>query len=98
MEIINKKSKEITELVDLIEKLRKTFFYYKDISKPLLNGELYLDNRDMTRLLKISGRSLQDYRDKGILAFYKLEGKILYRQSDVLKFLEDNYYATFKEE
>jgi len=34
---------------------------------------------------------LQQYRDDGLLPFIKLERKILYRESDIGKVLEDNY-------
>ena len=98
MDVIDKKSPEIKDILKMAEDLHKKFMYYKEISKPLLNGELYLDNRDMTRLLKISERSLHDYRDRGVIPFYKVEGKILYKQSEILKLLEDNYFKSYTKE
>lgn len=95
MNIIDEKSVEINEILMMAEDLHKKFLYYKEISKPLLNGELYLDNRDMARLLKISERSLHDYRNRGVLPFYKIEGKILYKQSEILKLLEENYFESW---
>ena len=44
-------------------------------------------------MLKISRRCLQDYRDQGRIPYIQLGGKILYRQSDIEKLLEENYHA-----
>jgi predicted site-specific integrase-resolvase len=47
--------------------------------------------------LKISRRTLQDYRTEGKIPYYQLGGgKILYRESDIEKMLEDNYFASFE--
>ena len=52
--------------------------------------ERWLDNQEVKQLLRISPRTLQSYRDKGILPFSKLGGKFFYRASDVEKLLEQN--------
>lgn len=98
MEAIEKNSSEITSIINMVEEIYNAWLHYKNYSKPLLNGEQFLDNKELSELLHISQRSLQDYRDHGKIPFYKLEGKILYKQSDILKFLADNYYESWKEE
>ncbi len=50
----------------------------------------WLDNQEVMRLLKISPRSLQSYRDQGILPFTRLGGKIYYKASGVEDLLERN--------
>jgi predicted site-specific integrase-resolvase len=42
-------------------------------------------------MLHISKRTLQQYRDDGLIPFVKLERKILFRESDIIKVLEDGY-------
>ena len=46
-------------------------------------GEHYLTDRELSERLKISRRTLQDYRNNGILPYRQLGGKILYRKSDI---------------
>ncbi|ETK07141.1 hypothetical protein T230_08965 [Tannerella sp. oral taxon BU063 isolate Cell 1/3] len=41
--------------------------------------------------LKLSTRTLQEYRSRGLLAFYKIGGKILYKQSDLQAMLDRHY-------
>ena len=38
-----------------------------------------------------SARTLQEYRSRGLLAFYKIGGKILYKQSDLQAMLDRHY-------
>jgi len=53
----------------------------------------YLNNNQACEMLHISQRTLQDYKDKGRISFYKLEGKILYKYSDIENLLNNNYKA-----
>ncbi|WP_044187775.1 helix-turn-helix domain-containing protein, partial [Porphyromonas sp. COT-290 OH860] len=39
----------------------------------------------------ISPRTLQDYRDKGIIPYTQIAGKILYKLSNLEKLLKENY-------
>ncbi|WP_278844367.1 helix-turn-helix domain-containing protein, partial [Hoylesella timonensis] len=43
--------------------------------------------------LRLSTRTLQEYRNAGVLPFYKIGGKILYKQSDIQTMLERHYNA-----
>ena len=55
-----------------------------------------MTDKQLANALKISRRTLQDYRTNGILSYYMVGGKVLYKESDVLKLLEDNYYPSYK--
>ncbi|WP_366133929.1 helix-turn-helix domain-containing protein, partial [uncultured Porphyromonas sp.] len=41
--------------------------------------------------LFLSPRTLQDYRDKSIIPYTQIAGKILYRLSDINRILSENY-------
>lgn len=64
--------------------------------KPLLGGERYLTDKELSSLLKISRRSLQDYRNEGRIPYIQLGGKILYRESDIEKILQAGYREAFR--
>jgi excisionase family DNA binding protein len=71
--------------------------YVVDNYKPSLNGEHYLTDREVSERLKVSRRTLQDYRTEGKILYYQLGGgKILYRESDIEKMLNDNYFSAFE--
>ena len=79
----HKKENPLENLVmSLHEKLDK-------INKIIDSGvNVWLDNSDVIRKLKISNRSLQMYRDRGLIKFYKRLGKIWYKASEVDAFVE----------
>lgn len=60
--------------------------------RPLLNGERYISDKDLSEFLKINRRTLIQYRQKGLLPYYRIGGKIIYRESDIRHILENNYY------
>ncbi len=64
--------------------------------KPTLNGDSSYTDEELSQKLKLSRRSLQDYRNEGCIPYIKLGGKILYRSSDIEKLLEDGYKDKFR--
>ena len=65
--------------------------------KPSLNVERYLTDKEVSEQLKLSRRTLQDYRTEGKIPYYQLGGgKILYRESGIEKMLNDNYFTPFE--
>ncbi|WP_424050461.1 helix-turn-helix domain-containing protein [Prevotella melaninogenica] len=61
--------------------------------KPLFGGEHFLTGKEVCERLYVSPRTLQDYRDKGIVPYTQFAGKILYKASDLERLLEENYSA-----
>jgi len=48
--------------------------------------------------LKVSRRTLQEYRNNGVIPYYVLGGKILYRESDLEALLQRCYHPATKSE
>lgn len=90
-EIINKETPEMKQLISGIQEVGKRFQEIAQTHRPLFDGELYLTGREVCEKLFISPRTLQDYRDKGILPYTQIAGKILYRVSDLNQLLQENY-------
>ncbi|NDV97079.1 DNA-binding protein [Dysgonomonas sp. 521] len=92
MEIINGKSPEILSFTQTLEELLEAIRKLSDKCSPALNGEKYLSGKDISRILGLSIGTLQVWRDQGIIPYIQITGKILYKESDVIKLLEENYY------
>jgi hypothetical protein len=45
----------------------------------------WLDNQDVCKILNISKRTLQTYRDNGTLAYTQINHKVFYKPEDVEK-------------
>ncbi|RGT50918.1 helix-turn-helix domain-containing protein [Bacteroides intestinalis] len=90
MEILDRKSTEINSFFSALDELLDTIQQALKNRTPHLNGEKFLSNRDLCRMLQISPRTLQDWRDTGKIPFIQIKEKILYKESMVLKWLEDS--------
>ncbi len=88
--MLDRKSKEIDLFFTALDELSTIIQQEMKNRTPHLNGEKFLSNRDICQRLHISSRTLQDWRDTGVVPFIHIRGKILYRESDVLKLIEDN--------
>jgi excisionase family DNA binding protein len=58
-------------------------------SKPL--KEDWLTNQEVAKVLNVTPRTLQNYRDKGIISFSQVGSKIYYKVADIEKHLESHY-------
>ena len=59
--------------------------------RPLMDGNRYLTDKEVSQIMKVSRRTLQEYRNEGRLPYIQLGGKVLYRESDIEKMLRDGY-------
>ena len=91
MKQIGDSNEDMLALLEAVVGIKNELLYIKEHFHPLLKGEIYLSGEQVCEMLHISKRTLQQYRDDGLIPFIKLERKILFRESDIIKVLEDNY-------
>ena len=53
--------------------------------------DVFFDNGEFMKLMNISKRTAQEWRNKKIILFTQVGNKIYYKLSDVKKLLNDNY-------
>ena len=91
MKQIGDSNEDMLALLEAVVGIKNELLYIRENFHPLLKGEIYLSGEQVCEMLHISKRTLQQYRDDGLIPFIKLERKILFRESDIIKVLEDNY-------
>jgi excisionase family DNA binding protein len=64
--------------------------------RPALNGERCLTDRELSERLSVSRRTLLEWRTEELIGYIQLGGKILYRESDVLKFIEKHFHKPYE--
>ena len=79
-----------------LEDLSKRVEKIRDSNKPSLDGERYYTDKELAVILKVSRRSLQDYRYNGILPYTQIGGRILYRASEIERVLMDGYKEAYR--
>ena len=72
------------ELKDLLEMTKDATEKYASI----FNKEKWLDIQEVCLMMNITKRTLQTYKDKGILCYSRLNRKNYYKLSDVKALLE----------
>ena len=91
-------SYEETRILNLIKSLELILEQLKKFDFKLrssLLDENFLSDAELSKLLKIDRRTLKRYRNCGKIPYYKLKGKILYKESDIYELIEKHYYPSF---
>lgn len=87
----------VAGILKLIGDIEKGLEKYGTTHRLILDGELYLTDIELSERLKITRRTLQDYRSAGKIPFYMVCGRVLYRQSDIEALLQEGYNGTADE-
>ena len=90
-ELINKDNEWIIHFMGSLDRLLDNY------ERPTLGGERFFTDKEVSAQLKVSRRTLQDYRNEGRIAYIQLGGKILYRESDIEKMLTDGYRSAYRQ-
>lgn len=83
--------KELDSMLNGIESMSEK-------SKASFGNERFLTDKEVSAWLKVSRRTLQDYRNNGIVSYYQLGGKILYKESDIEKLVMGGYRNAYRTE
>lgn len=87
----------MTEVIELMlritDDIRLIKAYLQTIrkSKVELFSESWIDGQDVMQALHISKRTLQTFRDSGILHYSRINGKFYYKVEDIEALLESKY-------
>ena len=88
---LNMKADDMQVVLSAISSVSRRIKEVAQTHKPLFGGEHFLTSKEVCERLYISPRTLQDYRDRGIIPYTQFAGKILYKASDLEKMLKDDY-------
>nr|WP_288210178.1 helix-turn-helix domain-containing protein [uncultured Dysgonomonas sp.] len=64
-------------------------------NRPSFYNERYYTNVELSEKLHVSRRTLQEWRSRGLIGYLNIGGKSLYRESEIEKLLNDNYYSSY---
>ncbi len=92
MEVITMQSEAFQNLVQSINEIKTQI---SNQSSQSLNNQ-WLDIPETCKFLRVSIRTLQNYRDKGIIPFSQVQDKIYFKISDLQAHIEKHYKPAFK--
>ena len=93
--IISQSDESVKSFYDMTLAMLEIAEHLKEECKPALCGKRFLTDTKLAQKLDITKRALQDYRDRGLISYYRLDGKILYSEDDVDDFLMASYRPKF---
>ncbi|MDU1891973.1 MAG: helix-turn-helix domain-containing protein [Dysgonomonas sp.] len=88
---INFESEEFRELEGQIEQALDNVQDVRDKHRPTLADNCYLSGEEVMEYLHISPRTLQTLRDKQMIGYTTIGGKILYPEKELEEVLHQNY-------
>lgn len=87
---------ELRDLYHLITGIRESTQTLVNISRPMFNGIRYVSDTELAKRLRVSKRTLANYRASGIFGYYNVEGKVIYADCDIEDYLKDHYIPPFQ--
>lgn len=96
-QLITKDSERIKRLVRSIDEAYRLIEKILPDCRPLFNADRYLSDKEVGERLSVCRRTLQDWRDNGIVGYIKIGGKVLYSEREVMELVEKNYHKPFVE-
>lgn len=81
--------------LQIMERLNKMEAYFNHVAKKMPLSEQWLDIEDTCKFLKVSKRTLQNYRDQGILSYAKCSGKFYFSASALEEHLKNHTFKAF---
>lgn len=90
-DVVTMDDKAVATVLESMRKGSKWLTAFLESYRPPLDGERYLTDREVAELLRVSRRTLQEYRNDRLLPYILLGGKVLYPESGLREVLEANY-------
>ena len=71
-QVLNKDSNEVKRFIEVMEGISKMLNANSLIYRPILDGNRYITEQELSKALKITKRTLIEYRMNGKLPYYKI--------------------------
>jgi hypothetical protein len=86
--LIERGDERIADHFRRVEKTNKLLGELETPARRTLGGKRFMTDSELSKMLRISRRTLLEYRSTGAISYYLICGKILYAEDEILRFLE----------
>ena len=94
-DLLRNTDEDVVAVFKLLDGMTKSLESAGISNRQVFKGELFLTDRELSERLKISRRTLQEYRSAGKIPYHLVCGKVLYKESEIEKILADGYRQPF---
>ena len=78
----------IEQTLERLQKTRRKIQKLAEEYHPTFSGERLLTDAELAEYLKVTRRTLQQYRSQRLMPYILLKGRVLYKESDIERMLE----------
>lgn len=93
MEVITIQSEAFQELVNRLDKMES---YFKNVAKQQPLSEQWFDIAQTCKILNVCKKTLQNYRNRGIVTYTKFGSKIYFSSTSIEEHLKNHSRNAFK--
>lgn len=90
MEAVILSKEQFEELINTVNQIAESV---KTKSTP--KQEVFVDNEEFIKMMKVSRRTAQTWRDEGKISFSQVGNKIYYKLSDIERTMQEYYNKSF---
>ena len=83
---IDKTDPHIAEILERLRRVNKILHKTETLVQPTLNNERFLTDEELSKIHRVSRRTLQEYRSAGAIPYYLVQGKALTRSQRLKRF------------
>lgn len=97
MKVITIESNAFQRISEMLQNIYKQYKKRNaELNELAETSRCWVDNQEASALLKVSKRTLQNYRDKGIIGFSQIGKQIYYKLEDIEELFCRYYKKPFK--
>ncbi|WP_455069269.1 helix-turn-helix domain-containing protein [Prevotella nigrescens] len=78
----------IAQTLEHLQQTRRKIQKLAEEYHPTFSGERLLTDAELAEYLKVTRRTLQQYRSQRLMPYILLKGRVLYKESDIERMLE----------
>jgi len=86
--LIERSDERVADLFRRLGKVDKLLGELETPARRTLNGMRFLTDGELSEMLRVSRRTLQEYRSEGVIPYYLICGKVLYAENEIMQYLE----------
>ena len=95
---IDKQDPRVADMLRRLENIEKSLKKLEPSCRRTFNGERFASDSELAKMLRISRRTLQEYRTARAIPYYLVQGKVLYKESEIQQLLEAAHKKCMEEQ
>lgn len=95
---IDKQDPRVADLLRRLDNTDKALDRLEPTYRRTFKGERFMTDEELSRVMRIGRRTLQEYRTLRMIPYYLIQGKVLYKESEIQKLFEDAYKQCIREQ